>query len=308
MGKRGLVEPRDGADSSGMTTLELPRPARATRGEAKTIRRIFHPCDLSAGDEQAFLHALRIALAAKGELEIMHVSQGSRGFRWPEFPSVTGPLARWGFLAEGAREEELEDLGLEVVKAQYCGENAYSRIAGVLSAHRPDLTVLATHQRRGWNRLLHGSMAEPIAREAEGLTLFVPRGCEGFVSARTGEVKLKNVLVPVEKSGAKGAFEAAALLPTLLRAVDTHFTFLYVGEESAAPDPHARMRWAWTSERRAWKGEVVGHICDTARATGADLIVMRTGGHHGVVDAALGSITERVVREATCPVLAAPRR
>ena len=41
---------------------------------------------------------------------------------------------------------------------------------------------------------------------------------------------------------------------------------------------------------------------------GADLIVMATEGRHGVIDAMRGSVTERVVRGAPCPVLAVPAR
>ncbi|TMA83757.1 MAG: universal stress protein [Deltaproteobacteria bacterium] len=44
--------------------------------------------------------------------------------------------------------------------------------------------------------------------------------------------------------------------------------------------------------------------CITAKQ--ADLIVMATEGRHGVVDALRGSVTERVVRDAPCPVLAVP--
>ena len=45
-------------------------------------------------------------------------------------------------------------------------------------------------------------------------------------------------------------------------------------------------------------------ILDAARE--ADLIVMATEGEHGIIDALRGSVTERVVRDAPCPVLAVP--
>ncbi|HEY3719491.1 MAG TPA: universal stress protein, partial [Roseiarcus sp.] len=38
----------------------------------------------------------------------------------------------------------------------------------------------------------------------------------------------------------------------------------------------------------------------------ADLIVMPTAGHVGYLDALRGSTTERVLRQAPCPVLAMP--
>lgn len=47
-------------------------------------------------------------------------------------------------------------------------------------------------------------------------------------------------------------------------------------------------------------------ICETARAIGADLIVMGTHGRTGLAHLFLGSVAERTVRRAPCPVLAVP--
>jgi universal stress protein A len=44
-------------------------------------------------------------------------------------------------------------------------------------------------------------------------------------------------------------------------------------------------------------------ITDAARRHGADLIVVATHGRTGVLHLLLGSVAERVVRTATCPVL-----
>ena len=43
-------------------------------------------------------------------------------------------------------------------------------------------------------------------------------------------------------------------------------------------------------------------------AAEADLVVMTTEGEHGIIDALRGSVTERMVRDAPCPVLAVPAR
>ena len=60
--------------------------------------------------------------------------------------------------------------------------------------------------------------------------------------------------------------------------------------------------WAWKELRR--EGDVVAAILDAAEE--ADLIVMATEGEQGIIDALRGSVTERVVRDAPCPVLAVP--
>jgi nucleotide-binding universal stress UspA family protein len=50
-------------------------------------------------------------------------------------------------------------------------------------------------------------------------------------------------------------------------------------------------------------GEPAAEILEVARARGADLIVMGTHGRTGLEHALMGSIAERVVRRAHCPVL-----
>jgi nucleotide-binding universal stress UspA family protein len=50
-------------------------------------------------------------------------------------------------------------------------------------------------------------------------------------------------------------------------------------------------------------GDVAGNIVDLAAAEGVDLIAMTTHGHSGFTRWMMGSVTERVLRSAPCPVL-----
>ena len=54
----------------------------------------------------------------------------------------------------------------------------------------------------------------------------------------------------------------------------------------------------------------VGHpgeeIVDYAEETGADLIIVPSHGHHGMKRFVLGSIAEKIIRHAKCPVLVLP--
>jgi nucleotide-binding universal stress UspA family protein len=50
-------------------------------------------------------------------------------------------------------------------------------------------------------------------------------------------------------------------------------------------------------------GDATGAILDTVDALQADLVVMGTHGRHGLVDAVLGSTTERVLRRTPADVL-----
>jgi nucleotide-binding universal stress UspA family protein len=67
-----------------------------------------------------------------------------------------------------------------------------------------------------------------------------------------------------------------------------------------------------SSESCVWKemrgeGDAAVAILDAAQEE-VDLIIMATEGRRGIVDALRGSVTDRVVRGAPCPVLAVPAR
>jgi nucleotide-binding universal stress UspA family protein len=57
---------------------------------------------------------------------------------------------------------------------------------------------------------------------------------------------------------------------------------------------------------RLREGGVAREILRDAESAGADLIVMGTHGRSGFERLALGSVTEKILRKATCPVLAVP--
>src|SRR6266540_3844311 len=70
---------------------------------------IFHPSDFSSASEVAFGHALKIALQAKGKLDIMHVEAHLKPEKayWLDFPAVRATLAHWNILPSGVRREEV---------------------------------------------------------------------------------------------------------------------------------------------------------------------------------------------------------
>ena len=62
-----------------------------------------------------------------------------------------------------------------------------------------------------------------------------------------------------------------------------------------------------TVETRVTVGEAVWEICRMAEKEHADLIIMGSHGRTGLSHVVLGSVAERVVRHAPCPVLVARR-
>lgn len=271
------------------------------------VTSIFHPSDFSEGDEAAFAHALRIALSAKGELDILHAGDSESDIAWEDFPSVRSILARWKLLPLNAPREALQHLGLKVTKVRRTGGDPVQTIVEYIQDHRPDLIVLASHQRQGFSRVLHQAIAEPLARQARMPTLFVPRSSLGFVSVETGEVRLENIVVPIDRAPRpRKALVAAASLAAALACLKVHFSVLYVGEEEDMPETKLDLRPGWTMENDCWAGPVVDRILKVCEDRNADLIVMATQGHNGFLDALRGSTTERVLRQSQCPLLAVP--
>lgn len=270
------------------------------------VSRIFHPTDFTRGDENAYAHALRIAVASQSYLSLLHVGGVGADDHWDDFPGVRESLARWGLLAPDAHRADVAKTGLRVEKVHRKGPDPLESILTYLDEHEPDLVVVSTHQRNGLSRWLHGAKAESIAHNSRAMTLFVPRRSHGFISTETGKARLQTVVIPVDHTPRpQAAVDAALWMASTLSSELTRFLILFVGKEEDFPEVHVPGNPAWVVERQTWDGaSVVDHILACAEANDADLIVMSTRGHHGFVDALRGTTTERVLRGSSCPVLA----
>jgi nucleotide-binding universal stress UspA family protein len=266
--------------------------------------RILHPTDFSEASEVAFVHALKLTLATRGWLHVLHVSPHEGPVRWRSFPGVREALVRWNALAAGSPPEAVAGLGIEVEKVEAVGDDPVLAAHEFMRRHPAEVIVLATHQRDGLARWREPSVAAQIARQAHQVTLFVPAGTAGFVDALTGTVRLERILVPVDRVPAsQPALEAAAALASLATGTPTTFRLVHVGEgEFPAVETHERPGWSW--ERRALPGDPAAALVHAAREFDADLVVMATAGRHSFVDAVRGSTTERVLRALACPLLA----
>jgi len=166
--------------------------------------------------------------------------------------------------------------------------------------------VLATHQRDGLARWLHGEVAEPLARKSRAMTLFLPYEGRGFVSPETGEVTLRRILLPVAREpSAQQAVQEVCFLAAGLARQDVEFRLLHVGDGSM-PALQLPVRAGWSWEEHVISGDPVEEIVEQEHHWLPDLIALTTEGHIDFLDALRGSTTERVVRGAHCPVLAVP--
>jgi nucleotide-binding universal stress UspA family protein len=269
------------------------------------IRSIVHPTDFSHLSSVAFAHALRIAVAAKCRLHALHVagaeSEGSGDAT--SFPQVRSLLVQWGLLAEGDSPAAVfAKLGVDWQNVTLDPQNPAGGILRYLDQNDCDLIVFATHGREGLDRWLQGSVAETVFNRSATPTLFVPRGARGFVNAVTGDIRLRRVLVPVDRSPEPDcAIETARRFGALVAGHDVAMQLLHVGATAPALSADAARGLEPITIRY---GNVVQTILDAAAEYDADLIAMATEGRNGILDALRGSTTERVIRHAPCPVLA----
>jgi nucleotide-binding universal stress UspA family protein len=244
---------------------------------------IAHASDLSGDDASAFLHAA--ALTRNGSrLVTLHAGPEER------VPADTSELAaRWGRRIE----HELHRVDLE--------EDVSDSLLEPLQRLRPDLVVVGTHARHRFAAWLHDSVGEAIARNLHVPVLVVPNQSRGFVDPHSGAVDLRRVIVPAGNAGdARKAVAAAQLLARIAESL-VELEIVHAGPV----DPDLE-RLGLAVQRI--DGSLEDAIVAAARARDACLIVMATRGHDAVGDVLRGSHTERVIREARCPVLSVPDR
>jgi nucleotide-binding universal stress UspA family protein len=266
---------------------------------------IVHPTDFSEAGLDALAHALRIAIAAGGVLHVLHIERDHDAEKeltsWSEIAHAEEMMARWrSFKPADEQYPKGFTPGVKVVNAAIEAGHPAQGVGFYVSRHPCDLLVLMTHSRYGLEAWLHESAAESIARRVHAPTLFLREGQKGFVNRVTGDLFLRTILFPID--GSLPHREAGSRVAEFARVLAPHGLVhtLHVG---SAPPENAKELSGAIDLR---EGPVVETIFAVAREIGADVIAMPTAGRHGIFDELRGSDTERVLREAPCPVLAIP--
>jgi nucleotide-binding universal stress UspA family protein len=209
---------------------------------------------------------------------------------------------------------ELRTQGTKVQEVIRFGDEA----SGILEAarqHSATLIAMATHGRTGLAHFVFGSVTEQVLRESE-IPVLVLRSFEEVaasavrVSAR--EISIRRILLPVD--GTENSLAVLPCVKSLARAVGASVMVLGVvdpvGRKSAgereplvraAVDALSREHIAVDPLIRL--GDPGTEILEASRTHDADLIAMSTHGRRGVSRLLMGSVTEKVLRSTTVPVL-----
>ncbi|HUK56344.1 MAG TPA: universal stress protein [Nitrospiria bacterium] len=151
------------------------------------------------------------------------------------------------------------------------------------------------------------------------------RSKKASVKRGRGTASIKKILVPTDFSeGSDRAIRYAAMMARVLKAqvrlihviqpyaygmtetfnvVDHYSALKTIAEPLLEEVCKALQKTGLTVEAELANGVTHREILQAARRTGADLIIMGTHGRSGVDHLLLGSVAEKVVRLASCPVL-----
>ena len=291
------------------------------------FKQIICPVDLSDSSVRAFAHAAAIAQWYDAQLTVLHVvptfepiqMRGDLG----DAVRVITPMPREQVLEEMSRTLNLAAASARATPIAEAGDPQSTIIDQAISK-KADLIVMGTHGRRGFKRLLLGSVTEAVLREAPCPVLTVPQAPASVSEA----VTFKRILCPIDFS--PSALQALGFALDLARQADGRVTLLHVVEWLAEEEPRAsthfsvpeyrrymvedaqeRLRNLVADESRTWVeiddlvvfGRAHREILRSAETKPADLIVMGAQGRGGIGLALFGSTTQQVLRGAMCPVL-----
>jgi nucleotide-binding universal stress UspA family protein len=294
------------------------------------FRHVLCPVDFSESSNRSLDHAIALASWYESRLTVLHVVptlepmpvQGELGYPI----QVVNPFTHEEVVAEMRRRLDVAGVPADAVVTARAGDVSTTIVDEAVGSSA-DLIVMGTHGRRGFKRLLLGSVTETVLREAPCPVLTVPPHAAAD-SARV--VVFKRILCPIDFS--PSSLQALGFALDLARQSNGKVTLLNVVEWLAEEEPMTsahfnvpevrgqmrqdaehRLHALVAEEPRTWSeiDNLVGfgrphrEILRTAELTSADLIVMGAQGRGGVGLALFGSTTQQVLRGAACPVLTA---
>src|ERR1700704_6663013 len=157
-------------------------------GGMADIRRILCPTDFSEFSDIAFRYALSIAQHYRGKLFVQHVVES---WQHPEAAFVPGHYylefqSRLLHKGEDEVQRFVKHHASNGIQPEPVVEQgiAADSILALAEAQKVDLIVMGTHGRRGFDRLMVGSVTERVLRKASYPVLAVHKPSPDFLSSR----------------------------------------------------------------------------------------------------------------------------
>jgi len=294
---------------------------------------ILFPTDFSVYAHYAMRYAMALAKKYGSVVHIAHTLDSTLFTTGAAF-GLSSPRTDMDALLASMRDHaesrlehlvrQFEDEGIEAHNHITIGRPP-SEIVALPKALDCGLIVIATHGRAGMDHVVFGSVCERVVRQSPVPVLAIKHPEHEFVEGGSDHVVLKRILFPTDFSDF-----SAKVLPyaaSLSREFDATLVLFHAAEPTLPlpelmPDntiaevnvevvEHARESMKHMGEELdSVKTEVVAriglphrNISELVQERNIDLVVMPTHGRSGIAHLLFGSVAEKVVRLARCPVL-----
>jgi len=285
------------------------------------LKKILVPTDFSETAEHATAQAMELAAMHGSRIELFNVVE-PYGAPPPNMMAVVREyMDSLEKEAEHSLASRVELMRSDGIDAHYSKSHHVSPIEAITDkaeSLEPDLIVMGTHGRRGFQHLILGSVAEKVLRTVPTSVLTMSVNAS-LVKRDQGFAK---IVVPVDFSeSSKRALEAAYSLRAeggtihVIHVIDnpvypTFYPGPVVPPVSGDPELESKIRehlGAWLDSRPAElvirDGDPSHEILEFGSEVKPNLLVMGTRGLTGLSHVLLGSVTEKIVRRAPVPVL-----
>jgi nucleotide-binding universal stress UspA family protein len=282
-----------------------------------SLTKILVTTDFSEVSDRALDYAIALARRYDARIYLAHViTPDPFQFAEPQLAQATYEKVRQA-AEEGITDilisGKLRGLPHEVLLEE---GNVWPTLEKLIIEHEIDLVVAGTHGRGKVQKILIGSVAEEIFRQADTAVLTVGPAVKGDPQK---EIDQKHILFATDFG--PGAQKAAAHAFSLAQEHNATLTLLHVIESAAAYTEEsvarqreinsARMKQLMPKGTEDWCkpefrvtfGSAVEEILIAARESKADLIVMGAKPRRSLAGHVPLTIAYNVVTKATCPVL-----
>jgi nucleotide-binding universal stress UspA family protein len=297
------------------------------------LHRIMVPLDGSTFAEAALPTALRLARRHATSLHLVRVHQSPGPVGGPVGPSTYDPVLDQDLHREGRRyldallgRLDAEDRARAVTA--YLRGPVIERLTEYVRHQAIELVVMTTHARGGVSRAWLGGVADGLVRRSPAPVLLIRPGREPAATPAVAPV-FRRVLLPVDGGPAEERMieHAVAITGpagveyTLLRVVTTGEPSVRAALPRRGEDPGSRVQRATVQATLDARAEALGArglvvrsqvvvdddaadgILRYAAANDFDLVSMATRSRGGIERLILGSVADRVLRQAGVALL-----
>jgi nucleotide-binding universal stress UspA family protein len=304
----------------------------------REIKKIIWASDGSNESEEALNYAVFFAKNFGSEIIGISVIPMSEQLEYEYFRKSEGKVHNWTVKVNEDIESRLSSIAEELFshglnfRGRVLEGEPHKEIVGFARSEKAELIVMGKRGHGLVDRILVGSTTIKVLRESSAPVLAVGKKDE------EGSVNIRNILVPVDineklDTALKYAIELAQKINAKLSVVyvfrlDTYIafqippnvlaqliddSFAFSSTELAKTVEEAKLKLSVRSkgiEKLEINTEVIRGISpsiaivDYASSKNTDLIVINTHGRKGMKRVILGSVTEKVIQESPCAMLA----